>query len=337
MNIKLLAALAALGMSGNALAYNECEVNNIPNYQPETITAKASEPIRLRADATPSTTTPIGRAIPVSGSSELRITCKGDKVHVRRPLIGTYVPYPGFDDMYKTQIDGIGVKFITARGTSDDGLPLPRPETLARDTPGATLIHMTVPTERFIAYFYKLDNNVKLNTRSPDINLLAQGSSIGQFYIENMLTANYIMDNVYIIGTPVCTVDKPLPVDFNTVNAADIRRGVVRPLQFGIVCKTDYGNYDVTARIKGTKITGDGKYIKVDDSKDNDESLLIEITDGKDNPVMVDDSTVLRIDNIKSGQKASFGWTAKLKKQDGKPYPAQGEFKASAIITLEIK
>ncbi|MEY1424364.1 fimbrial protein [Morganella morganii] len=337
MKIKLLAALAALGMSGNALAYFECKVINIPNFQPEVINAKASEAIQLRADAEPSTTTPIGRAIPVSGSSELRITCEGDKIHMRRPYIGIYVPYPGFDNMYKTQIDGIGVKFITARGTSDDGLPLPRPEAIIRETPGASLIHMTMPTERFIAYFYKLESNVKLNTRYPDSNLLAQGGSIGQAYIENLLIANYTMESVYIVGIPVCTVDNPLPVNFDTINADDVQRGVEKPLEFGINCKTDYGNYDVTASIRSDNITSDGNYLKVTDSNNKDDSLVIKITDENNNHIKVDNSTEIKINNIYSGQKASFKWHAKLTKPNGQPYPAQGPFRANAIITLNIK
>ncbi|MBC3993995.1 fimbrial protein [Morganella morganii] len=337
MKIKLLAALAALGMSGNALAVI-CTPVTPPDHQAEQLDA-SSDIIRLRADAGVGPDKNIGTAISTSLSSTLRYSCPGFEAYGERPLVSTLEPYPGYSGMYRTKIEGIGVKFTTSAPDGGGAGDLPRPRyRLKQDPdPNAQIVYVNIPIGRFNATFYKLSDDLNLSTRYPDSNLLFSHGIIGYNKLEDTNISIYSMNDIYIVSTPVCTVDKPLPVDFNTVNAADIRRGVVRPLQFGIVCKTDYGNYDVTARIKGTKITDDGKYIKVDDSKDNDESLIIEITDGKDNPIMVDNSTVLSIDNVKSGQKASFGWTAKLKKQDGKPYPAQGAFKASAIITLEIK
>lgn len=336
MKIKLLAALAALGMSGNALAV-VCTPVNPPNYQAEQLIA-SSAPIPLIAGTKGHPENKIGEAISTSLSTEVSYTCDGASLSGERPLVGL-TEYEGHPGMYETNIKGIAVKFTTSAPDGTLVGPLPRPKfpLSARPDPGTGGSAVDAPKGRFNATFYKVEDNIDLKTNYPNHALLFTARTIGYNNFEQTTVSSYYMNNIYIYSTPVCNVDKPLPVDFNTVNADDVRRGVVRPLQFGILCYTDYGTYNVTAKIKGTKITDDGKYIKVDDSKGNDESLIIEIIDSKNNPVMVDDSTELSIDNVKSGQKASYGWTAKLKKQDGKPYPAQGGFNASAIITLDIK
>ncbi|WP_412779005.1 hypothetical protein [Morganella psychrotolerans] len=83
--------------------------------------------------------------------------------------------------------------------------------------------------------------------------------------------------------------------------------------------------------------TPDRRFIKVDDAKNNSDSLIIEITDKNGNKINVDGSTKIESGVKSSGVKADYEWNAILKKQDGTPYPAQGPFKASAIITLDLK
>lgn len=336
MKIKLLAALAALGISGNALAAT-CTLDLPPDYQTERLDA-SSAPIKLRADAPVDPDTPIGQAISTSLSTKIEYICDSSILKGDRPLVGV-TEYRGYPGMYETNIKGIGVKFTTSAtdGTQVGNLPNRNFPLYGQTVPGTGGSRVKVGPGRFNATFYKLSNEINLSTNYPNDDLLFSSRTIGENKLEQITISTYYMNNIYIISTPVCTVDKPLPVDFGTVNADNVRSGVAKPFQFGIVCKTDYNSYNVTASIKGNKITADGKYIKVSDIKNNDDSLIIEITDEQKKSVMVDNSTKIDITNLKSGQKANFGWTANLKKQDGKPYPAQGEFTASAIITLDIK
>ncbi|HID7484501.1 TPA: fimbrial protein [Morganella morganii] len=337
MKIKLLAALAILGMSGNALAV-ECTALNPAGFVAETLIA-TTDIIQLRADLKASSDTPIGVAVSPSLSTEVRHSCPGNAVYGVRPLLSSYVPYPGYDKMYKTNIEGIGVKFMSSAPDGTGLGPLPRDRFLIKksDNPNTTFVLVDSYRGRLNAFFYKLSNNVKLNTRSPDNNLLLNQGIVGYNKIEDTNVAIYAISNIYITGIPVCTVDRPEPVDFGSVNSADIRSGVEKPFSFGINCKTDYGNYDITASIRADKRTSDNKYIRVTDSNNKDDSLIIEITDTNNIPINVDNSTKINLTNFPSGQKASFRWKAKLKKADGSPYPAQGKFNASAIITLDIK
>lgn len=338
MKIKLLAALAALGMSGNALAYGNCAIVDPLGYQVETLLIKPTGIIKLRADAEVSPVKDIGRAESDPTALPVKWQCDGDRIMLSRPLSGDLVPYRGYPGMYETNITGIGVKFfITAPGGSTGGLMPIAPYKAAGNEDGATYTNLIINRGRIVAYFYKLENNVSLSTRSPDQNLILDPVIIGHTKIENLDAVIYKMESVFITGIPVCKVDAPLPVDFNTVNAADVRKGVEKTFEFGINCATDYGNYDIAASIEAINVTNDG-LIPVDDYKLNNESLTIEISEfGSNKKITADGKTKLYLNDIKSGVKANFKWQAKLKKQADKPYPAQGPFRASAIITLEIK
>lgn len=337
MKIKLLAALAALGMSGNALAA-VCTPKDPKGFQTETLSAD-SKVIKLRADAAVSTgpTDYIGRANSPSLSVKVMYSCQGDLIYGSRPLDAAVVPYDNYNNMYRTNIEGIGVKFVATPPGGDAGAELPMLPYLAGSDPGATLTDVTVNQGRFVAYFYKLSNDITLNKPNMSDNLLYTKKNIGYNKVEDTTVAIYAIENIYIVGVPVCTIDRPLPVDFNTVNASDVRSGVDRPFEFGITCKTDYGNYDVVASIRADNRTDDDNYIKVTDNNNKDDSLVIEITDGNNNRIKVNGNTELRASNISSGQKAAFKWHAKLKKPNGQPYPAQGPFHAEAVITLNIK
>ena len=124
MKIKLLAALAALGMSGNALAAT-CTPESPPNHQAERLDTPETL-IELRADAPVTPDTPIGKMIfSKSLSQEIEYLCDATILYGNRPIVGL-TPYPGYPNMYKTNIEGIGVKFTTS---APDGGPqgaLPR-------------------------------------------------------------------------------------------------------------------------------------------------------------------------------------------------------------------
>ena len=84
MKIKLRAALAALGMSGNALAYFDCAIAEPPNHQAEVLVT-GSKTIRLLADQAASDSTPLEKLIaPAMSTPEIRIVCQNtDFVHGR--------------------------------------------------------------------------------------------------------------------------------------------------------------------------------------------------------------------------------------------------------------
>lgn len=337
MKIKLLAALAALGMSGNALAV-VCTPKDPKGFQTETLSAESGV-IKLRADAAVSTGTNdyIGRANSPSLSTVVIYNCPGEIVHGSRPLDAALVPYDNYNNMYRTNIEGIGVRFVATPPNGDEGAVLPMLPYFAGGESGASSTDIRANQGRFVAYFYKLSNDIKLSKPNMSDNLLYTKKNIGYNKIEDTTVSIYAIENIYIVGVPVCTIDKPLPVDFNTVNASDVRSGVDRSFEFGINCKTDYGNYDVVASIRADNRTDDDNYIKVTDNNSKDDALVIEITDGNNNRIKVNGKEELRASNISSGQKAAFRWHAKLKKPNGQPYPAQGPFHAEAVITLNIK
>lgn len=335
MKINLLAALAALGMSGNALAYGDCILEDPQGYTPVTQTAQPTEGvIHIRAD-TPKGTL-IGQARSTVLYSPVTYVCYTEYLYARRPFPHLPEKYPGQEGMYRTNINGIGVKYVYSANGREGILPVP--EKMVYPDPGAEYIRVTVSQEQFIAYFYKVEDKVELKTRYPNENIvLDRDPLMGQYFIENTLVLNYAIDPIIVVSTPVCTVDKPLPVDFNTVNATDVRNGVERPFEFGILCNTDYSNYDVTASIRAEKENEDSTRIKVKDNNGSYDSLVIEILDENNRTIKLNDLTEIPINNIKSGTKASFKWKAKLTKLSNKPYPANGPFQASAIITLNIK
>lgn len=338
MKLKLLVLLAAMGMATNAMAA-DCKISDPAGYMPEHLLA-SSAPIRLRADAPKSSDTPIGRANSATNSTDMTVLCAGiNGVNGSRPITGPGLQvYPGYTNYYRTNIDGIGVKFILTGPGGDAGVELPAATYVA--TPGKPTGNATstlIGKGRLVAYFYKLEDTVKLKSAYQNTVNLMMPTPVAESRIEDFTYAYYKLDKIDIVGIPVCTVDKPLPVDFNTVNAESVKAGVSRSFNFGITCKTDYNDYIAVASITAAQRTPDGKFIKVDDAKNNSDSLIIEITDKTGNKINVDGSTKIESGVKSSGVKADYEWNAILKKQDGTPYPAQGPFKASAIITLDLK
>ncbi|EPL8094769.1 fimbrial protein [Morganella morganii] len=339
MKIKLLAALAALGMSGNALAYFDCAIAEPPNHQAEVLVTE-SKTIRLLADQAASDSTPLEKLIaPAMSTAEIRIVCQNtDFVHGSRPLyMAGLEEYPGKSGFYKTNVEGIGVRFMATPASGSNGDVLPRPEYIWGSKPGTNPFVAILSPSTFTVSFYKLGKvDLSKGGKYPSIVPLMTARDVGASLIENVPYVKYRMNDVSIVGVPVCKVDRPAVVDFNTVNAAAVRNGVSRNFDFGITCDTDYGAYNVTATIDASERTSDNKFIKIKDSKGDNNSLVIEISDSNDNKITVDGNTPIDISNVTSGEKATFKWKALLKKQSGSPYPAQGPFNATATITFNI-
>lgn len=339
MKIKLLAALAALGMSGNALAAFDCAFAEPPNHQPQVLMTE-SKTIRLVAGQATSNKTPLEKLIaPEMSIFPLKIVCQNtDHVNGSRPLnMAGLEEYPGNPGFYKTNIDGIGVQFMASPTSGNGGDVLPRAEYLWGSAPGTSPFVAILNPSTFTASFYKLGKvDLSKGGKYPDTLLLMSARDVGESRIEAVTYVKYYMNNVSIVGVPVCKVDRPAVIDFNTVGAEAVRNGVSRNLDFGVTCDTDYGSYNVTATIDAAERTSDNKFIKVKDSKGDNNSLIIEISDSNNNKITVDGNTPKDISNVPGGQKAAFKWKALLKKQDGVPYPAQGPFNAAAIVTLNI-
>ncbi|HCM62010.1 MAG TPA: hypothetical protein DIT05_05610 [Morganella sp. (in: Bacteria)] len=341
MKLKLLVVLAAMGMATNAMAVDDCKF--IPATPAQTINSE-SILIQLSANAEVSTTNPIGSSIaPASlGGKKFRCENKLELWGTRDITNGSLRLYPGNPDFYETNLKGIGVRFYAIGPTSLAGaVKLPQISTkynTKAPEPGDTGIEVDISPSRFVAHFYKLEKNIDLrpNIYQQKVNIMTP-QIIGDSKVEGKPFLIYNLGNIELISVPVCTVDQPQKIDFGTVTADNVRDGASKDLKFGMLCHTDYGSYNAVASINAANRTPDGKFIAVTDVQGNSDSLIIEITDLAGQQINVDGSTSRDVLNVSSGDKAKYEWKAILKQANGKPAPARGRFKASAIITLDLK
>lgn len=346
MKLKLLVLLAAMGTAASAMAANNCYF--IPDTPPEELHS-ASLVIHLNADAPESTDVPIGQSVSSPSVQSKQIVCTGttELWGSRDITSGLLVPYPGKAGFYKTNINGIGVRFYAAAPGSLNGaklLPQASEKIPSNPVEGGNAVVGIIGSSRFLAEFYKLEKTIDLSsaTYQNSVNVMTPqsvgDSKVGDSgTIKGMAYLSYFLGNIDLVSVPVCTVDQPQKVDFGIVSADNVKTGVTKKFQFGMLCQTDYGKYNTVASINATKKTADGKYIVVDDAKGDSDSLIIEITDSNNQTINVDGSTERDVLNVASGDKANYEWKAILKQKDGSPAPAKGQFNASAIITLDIK
>ncbi|SFN56451.1 Fimbrial protein [Izhakiella capsodis] len=139
-----------------------------------------------------------------------------------------------------------------------------------------------------------------------------------------------------IISTPVCQIDGGENVDFNAVSSAGLIKGVSRPLNFVMSCKTDYGSYSATAKLTTPTPTSDNKYIQVADSAGNMDRLKIRIDDSNGSLMHVDGTSSEVIEGHSNSIPAQFKWTATLLKGPAPEMPAMGQFSTSAEIILQL-
>ncbi|MGV3346070.1 fimbrial protein [Enterobacteriaceae bacterium LUAb1] len=232
---------------------------------------------------------------------------------------------------YPTNIDGIEFEaFYKTRSI---------PFSVPQNKPGITRLWI-LPDVKFGLKFYKTKPRLNL-TNSQGDELLPPNDHFLDLWINSDLADNYTaklnIGQLMLISTPVCEFNNSKTVNFNTVTSTNIARGVRRPLDFGLKCDTDYGNYSVTASLKAENHTDDNKYIKVTDKNGNTDRMKIRIDDSNNEQMMVDGSTTDIKKNISSSSTTQFNWTTTLLRGSSIELPAGGQFTASAEILLKVE
>lgn len=193
------------------------------------------------------------------------------------------------------------------------------------------------------ASFFSIDvykTTERLNLSNPAGDVVLNGGIIAYNWINSDSSANYAqrlqVGEIRIISTPVCRLEGEKSVDFNIVSATDVTNGVKRPLEFSLVCITDYGNYTASASLSTQTPTSDNAYIQVTDSAGNNDRLKIRVDDSSGNPLPVDASRAEVKSSISTDTPAKFTWNATLLRASGAALPENGKFDARAEIVLQV-
>ncbi|WP_227660555.1 fimbrial protein [Hafnia alvei] len=237
--------------------------------------------------------------------------------------------------IYATNIAGIGIKLLFSNGSAFGNFP----STSVLSFPNGELKGtLDFPGQSFYRIqFFKI-GNLRLNNTAGDTILPA--GKIAYNYIMNDNPASYstslTIGEIKIISTPTCTTDGSKTVDFNTVTPSLLAAGVTRNLDFSIVCKSDYGSYSTKASMVTNTPSSNGSSIRIEDAAGNNDRMEIQITDGLDNLMKVDGTTLEHKSSTTSQGPAEFSWKAKLI-SGAKASPAGGVFSAKAEIVFDIQ
>lgn len=140
--------------------------------------------------------------------------------------------------------------------------------------------------------------------------------------------------DIRIVSIPSCSLDGPRTVDFNDVSASDLRRGVVRDLNFSLTCATDYGSYSATASLSAASPNSDGT-IPAADSAGNSDRMKIQVTDSNDGRMPADGTLGETRVNVADSVPVNFRWKATLLEGNG-TLPEDGKLTARAEILLVV-
>lgn len=233
--------------------------------------------------------------------------------------------------IYATNMPGIGLKIIYDNGTGGLG-PVPRDTFSAKVDDG-----MYLRLDSFKLEFYKMSDHLNLSKTGE--NTILPGGLLVYYWVNSRSPENYMLrlnvGRIGIISTPVCRVEGEKIIDFGTVTSAMLVKNIERDLNFSFKCETDYGSYGATAKLFSKASTPDG-FIKVVDSKGNDDRLKIKIVNSSGMQVPLDGKEGEKkrtIDNITTAQ---FNWTAILQRGSSSEYPAVGAFSGAAEILIEM-
>ena len=339
MKLKLLVLLAAMGTAKFGLA--ACVLGtDTPNYVKETLTVtQTGGPIELSSIQAISQDTPFATLYSSTTSKHAQYSCllpQGEKVSRVRPITnGSLVLYgPVNPPIYKTKIPGIGVRFQYGAGRD-----LPEPFAYYDTQPNAEgYIIVNYGPATMAALFYKMGKVEldKVPASYQDTVLLLNGMHVGHAQVMDIPFLDYATNDIFLVSTPVCYIDKPININYGIVTEEQTKAGLSKPLKFGMTCHSDYGNYKAIASIRSDDVNNDNSSLRVTDLNNDKDSLMIEIRDAANNLVKVDGSEKLESSSTLSGQRAEYNWNAILKRKPGSPAPAKGNFKARAVITLDI-
>lgn len=323
-------------VAGKAQA--ECDLSPNRGGDPSTFTIPENT-ITVDANLPASTTNPIATYDSRSQGYEMAyVECVLGTPYGRTAVSLAEVDASG---IYKTNIDGIGVKVLWRNATSGGFLQFPAIRAVEQYEVGDdnTASIKFDSNSHFRLEFYKTSESLRLNNTSGETVL--SPSTLGYFWIKTNSLASAAQtiatEQIKIISTPNCTHTSNETVDFGLVTSNTLAAsGIEKPLPFELICRTDYGSYSATATLSTTTPSGDNSYIKVKDADGNDDRMGIKIRDSHGNDIKVDGSVDERISNVTSAIPAKFSWVATLI-PTSTIHPANGDFSAQAEITLQLR
>lgn len=329
MNFFGMRFLIACCAFASALVQAECTLDYSTGAGPPVTFSVPSQVLSISADMPVDTSAPFATIItPPAGTEVNYINCPPDVTYGGVPI---NLRTPDGNNMFPTNIDGIGMKIGWDNGSNRKDIPFMRVlHEIAR---------MVYPAgSYYVIDFFKTADTVKLIPNQD--NVILDSGDISYGFIGANSIANFAQKlNVGMItinSTPACTFESTKNIDFNTVTPSMADSGVERPLNFEMNCRTDYGQYSVLASIIADARTSDSKYISVTDAGGNTDRLRIEIKDNEGANIAVDGTSLRRVtssDNV----PAQFKWTATLSSFGQKSKrPTGGKFDARAEIVLQV-
>ncbi|MEW5290572.1 MULTISPECIES: fimbrial protein [Erwinia] len=331
----MLRKVILLSFSGLA-ATNAAAECVLARGTPTTLTL-AAQTITVSADAAADTSTPISGAIYTTSAIPTNIGYDGcvAGIPAGRVLIGLSEAVA--TKIFKTNIDGIGVKVQAYTGTGFGNYPLDYTVSFSGGESTGTFDWKAGSYYRL--QFFKTADTLSLSDPTGDVVLDA--GSLAYEWVQDDATRgiSLTINQIKVISTPACTFDSSKTIDFSTVTPAMLTSGgVEKPLVFGLTCKTDYGSYSANASITSTTSSTDNKYIRVTDSSGNsDNQLGIEIYNSSGGQMSLSGNVLEKSSTVASGVAAEFNWTAKLVNAGtDKTRPQNGSFTAQAEILLQL-
>lgn len=272
---------------------------------------------------------------PVQGYNQEYIDC-----HKGTPYGKSAYGLSGQDSstrIYKTNIDGIGIKLLWNNGGAFGQYPSNQTYT---PSDGANVGRFIYPSASFFrVQFFKTADSLMLT--NPDGEQALPAGEIAYNWLVNNSPAQYTQQlnigRITVISTPSCIYTPSQTVDFGTVTSNTLTtEGIQRPLPFEINCRTDYGYYSASATLTTSTPSSDNSYIKVMDAGGHDDRMGIKIRNAQGQEMKVDGSSSENISNKASMIPAQFNWTAILI-PTGSSHPTDGDFTARAEIILQLR
>ncbi|WP_024562404.1 fimbrial protein [Siccibacter turicensis] len=328
----MIAVLCSLAMKAHA----DCDLSPTTGGGPWIATIPAAI-ITVDANQPADTTNPIAQYdSPTQGYGQTYLHCmKGTPYG--RDVYGLY----GMDAstlIYKTNVDGIGVKLSWSNGANLGTIP--KDATYTPTGEDKTQGDFMYPANSYFrVQFFKTTDSLTLTNADGDLVLPA--GEIAYSWLKTKSPAAYTQQlnigRILIVSTPSCTYSADQTIDFGTVTSNTLTsNGIERPLPFNINCRTDYGYYSASATLTTLTPSSDSSYIKVTDAGGKDDRMGIKIRNSKGEDMKVDGSSSEAINNKASTVPAQFNWTAILIPTGTTP-PTDGDFTAKAEIVLQLR
>lgn len=295
--------------------------------------------VNVDADQAASTTSPVTHYDTApQGYKVGYITCADGEAYGKSAM---NLPPQGPGYIFPTNIPGIGLKIIWNNGQAFGTGQLPAPATMSfAPSPTGSWVYSEASLYRI--EIYKTAETLQLDSQGANIALVPNNYAYNWVMSDSINSAAQILHigAIQIASTPSCTFEGNKTVDFGTVtgNMLNASAQVEKPLDFSIICRTDYGSYSTTASISSDSASSDNSYIKVQDSSGASDALAIRIKNSAGSDMMLDGSTGETLGSTGSTLPAEFHWKATLMSQPGAAkHPAEGVFTAHAEILLQVK